>query len=683
MMLVTVPALTTAPSCSQPTLSRAPTAGVNGDRDKPFSIDGTWATNCEIIDDTPTKMVLAVAGSSAIKTVYLYSDTHCSKQESKAVYTQTFELGKPTPQPIGAFEINETVSKIALTLYTPEILQFANGTPSLDIPPSICGGGFTINVARDLDAANCLNDVFFGFEFKPKFDIVKLEGEKLYFGESDEIHDKTDTSRRPVTLKSLHYTKNDLGGNGVGGTTGTTTASNIDFSKYIGTWQSSDDHYTSEYTIPSIDVNGFGRGSNSIVVHMDSKTVINFNFTLSEGIKNLDALKIDMSVINVQFENISPIFPARFCNKEFAPGEKQTLTATQCDGEDLDIFFFQHSKQIVKVEENMLFFGDCTDQEKCVSSYPTNLENTYYVRKAIGKPRFIVLGSRYISIDQCEKYTLMSDSPLTTQLSFSQNSSLSGAIYSDSDCTELVSSASPKVMAAQSQSLDFYFKPINPSAQGLVTIDLRDTRTPIATGLVSLSVYVQNKFTISTPNSSLTVGQCYPITVTAAYPLAVPAFVIAAGQFSYWGISYSDQACQTILTSTNRPQIGGPGGSNSATFYFEPTGIVNADFNVYIGYTEPTWSSDNILLNVSGAVTTYSTHISPIISANCLACHSGSSPAAGLNLSTLENVQTNHFSIMSRINSFENPMPPAPAAKLSPSQISTFYRWGENATFAP
>lgn len=58
---------------------------------------------------------------------------------------------------------------------------------------------------------------------------------------------------------------------------------------------------------------------------------------------------------------------------------------------------------------------------------------------------------------------------------------------------------------------------------------------------------------------------------------------------------------------------------------------------------------------------TYNDHIQSIVFNNCQTCHSGATPAAGVDLTTFSNVQNSaaNGTLLQRINNASSPMPPA------------------------
>lgn len=71
----------------------------------------------------------------------------------------------------------------------------------------------------------------------------------------------------------------------------------------------------------------------------------------------------------------------------------------------------------------------------------------------------------------------------------------------------------------------------------------------------------------------------------------------------------------------------------------------------------------------------YNPDISDIVAANCIGCHSGSVPSAGIDLTTYSNVkfQTENGNLIQRINSTANPMPQSGLMSTKNRQI--FDQW--------
>jgi hypothetical protein len=80
---------------------------------------------------------------------------------------------------------------------------------------------------------------------------------------------------------------------------------------------------------------------------------------------------------------------------------------------------------------------------------------------------------------------------------------------------------------------------------------------------------------------------------------------------------------------------------------------------------------------------TYSVTIQPIIQDNCLGCHSGSDPYAGLNLSTLDNLKTaiNNNNLMNHVRENGYSIMP-PSGSLSECNIKELNAWIVNGMLA-
>ena len=72
---------------------------------------------------------------------------------------------------------------------------------------------------------------------------------------------------------------------------------------------------------------------------------------------------------------------------------------------------------------------------------------------------------------------------------------------------------------------------------------------------------------------------------------------------------------------------------------------------------------------------TYNVDVKVIIDNNCISCHGGTSPSAGLNLETYTSLRnsTENGNLLTRINSASNPMPQG--GKMSPDLIATIEEW--------
>ncbi len=74
----------------------------------------------------------------------------------------------------------------------------------------------------------------------------------------------------------------------------------------------------------------------------------------------------------------------------------------------------------------------------------------------------------------------------------------------------------------------------------------------------------------------------------------------------------------------------------------------------------------------------YVNGVKPVVDAYCITCHSGDSPAAGIGLTTYEDVrnQTEHNSLLKRIHSRSMPMPPT--GLISPNERKIISAWAKS-----
>ena len=97
---------------------------------------------------------------------------------------------------------------------------------------------------------------------------------------------------------------------------------------------------------------------------------------------------------------------------------------------------------------------------------------------------------------------------------------------------------------------------------------------------------------------------------------------------------------------------------------------------LFIGVFTISSCSEETIQEVEFAETiTYNGNVRAIISNNCLPCHAGATPAAGLNLETFTNVRnaTENGNLIARINNAANPMPVG--GLMPPALIATIEQW--------
>jgi len=79
--------------------------------------------------------------------------------------------------------------------------------------------------------------------------------------------------------------------------------------------------------------------------------------------------------------------------------------------------------------------------------------------------------------------------------------------------------------------------------------------------------------------------------------------------------------------------------------------------------------------NAPSDTVTYNSHIATLLSTKCNTCHGGSSPSAGLDLTTYSSARdwTENKNLIQRINSTSAPMPPT--GLMSAEDRTTFDEW--------
>jgi hypothetical protein len=217
---------------TKPTKSNGSDTNNNSNNNSASLADGTWVGACKSEDGVNTKETYVIAGNSATRTISEYSDANCSNEKKNEVMILTFTLGGASSV-AGAYEVTSTVNGVKLTLKDANDVQVANEGAQIEIPgippisitiTPVCGGGFTINVPKELTSNICKDDPIYSRVFGTIYGLVKIDGDKLYFGESDDDHDGSAADKRPVKLGTDIYTKQAAGGGGTGGgTTGSTT----------------------------------------------------------------------------------------------------------------------------------------------------------------------------------------------------------------------------------------------------------------------------------------------------------------------------------------------------------------------------------------------------------------------------------------------------------------------------
>lgn len=83
-------------------------------------------------------------------------------------------------------------------------------------------------------------------------------------------------------------------------------------------------------------------------------------------------------------------------------------------------------------------------------------------------------------------------------------------------------------------------------------------------------------------------------------------------------------------------------------------------------------------INQSNDTITYQLHINPIITNNCISCHSGINHQGNLRLENYNQVRsaTENGTLIQRINDSSNPMPPNGLMSISTREL--FIKWVQN-----
>jgi len=164
-------------------------------------LEGTWTDTCTASSDASSysKSTTVITGTTSTTTSNIYTDAACTTVRDTVVSIATFSLGAAVSAPSGAKEYNSKISKILWTVKNDQAASYTT-----------CGGGFTKNVAKELNATNCADDADLKSSFIDNCDVYKLDGTKLYFGKMGDAGTATDgttAAKRPTTLETTAWTK--------------------------------------------------------------------------------------------------------------------------------------------------------------------------------------------------------------------------------------------------------------------------------------------------------------------------------------------------------------------------------------------------------------------------------------------------------------------------------------------
>ena len=377
-------------SCGKPSKSKSTTS--NGTNTSTSLADGTWVSGCAVYAAGQwTKSEIVIAGGSSTSTISIYSDATCVTGISESVFYSSFNVGGVVASPAGALELKETVSKIMMTLKTTEGVTTANEGWKIGeevVFPPACKGGFTINVPRELNPTVCAGDLLYGGFFTPSYGIVKIDGDKIYFGETDETNDGSTAAKRPTKLQSSYLTKQTSGSGG--GTSGGGTSLTV----LEGTWVSGCDpddpsDPQSQYSRSTITVSG-STATNAISSFSDGTCtessaetlyVFTSSFTIGgpvstpSGASKIDFLTstLDLTVKNsdlldaynngADFNNDGTLDMPPTCQGGFSLNQPKRLDASECATDQISSSFFGSTFSIFKIEDGKLYLGESDDDD--------------------------------------------------------------------------------------------------------------------------------------------------------------------------------------------------------------------------------------------------------------------------------------------------------------------------------
>lgn len=387
-------ALTT--SCGKPSKSKSTTS--NGTNTSTSLADGTWVSGCAVYAPGQwSKSELVIAGGSSTSTISIYSDSNCVTGISESVFYSSFNVGGAVASPAGALELKETVSKIMMTLKTEAGVTTANEGWKIGgevLFPPACNGGFTINVPRELNPTVCAGDLLYGGFFTPSYGIVKIDGDKIYFGETDETNDGSTAAKRPTKLKTTYYTKKGTGGDNGGGTTGNST---VNPPSLTGTWVGAceqDEDGSSMQTTHTFSGSSLTSTSSMYSDAECTQEEVLFVGTGSFSLGNqltapAGAFAYDSNIgqITVTYKTDERVTAANaaggFCGQTVTKDVGLELNAADCSGDPEFSSFFSTAYDVIKVDGDKLYFGELTQTKdgSTAEKRPTALSTSYSLKQ--------------------------------------------------------------------------------------------------------------------------------------------------------------------------------------------------------------------------------------------------------------------------------------------------------------
>ncbi|MEI6833618.1 MAG: hypothetical protein WCL28_06455 [bacterium] len=369
--------------CGKTKKSKPPTS--NDTNTSTQVADGNWLGSCEADGAGKSKKSdFVVSGSSATSTIRTFSDANCVTEASVSVFSIRFVVGRPVATPAGAFEVEQTVSKIMMTLKTPEGVTMANEGVKIDdavVWPATCNGGFTINVPKELNSTVCAGDLLYGALFSTSYGIVKVDGDKIYFGETDETNDGSTPAKRPTKLESSHYSKQPSGGEI--SLTGT----------WVGACEQDEDGSSSQSTLTfsgSSLTSTSGSYLDADCTQEEFVYVETGSFTLGNELSSPAGaftydLKIDQIIVTYKTdERVTAVnADGGLCGQTVTKDVGLELDAADCSGDPVFSSFFSTAYDVVKVDGDKLSFGELTttNDGSTAEKRPTALSTSYSVKQ--------------------------------------------------------------------------------------------------------------------------------------------------------------------------------------------------------------------------------------------------------------------------------------------------------------
>jgi hypothetical protein len=151
--------------------------------DDATALVGDWSTGCLADASTETR---AFAGDAMTLTYTSYAAAGCQTPASTQVQSGTFAIGAYDPaNDVTALDL--TVASVVLTLHSADLVAEYDRA-------HVCGGDWQLGVPRELAQGGC------GPNESGAFDVFRLEGDTLYFGQKDADRTGHAAEARPITV---------------------------------------------------------------------------------------------------------------------------------------------------------------------------------------------------------------------------------------------------------------------------------------------------------------------------------------------------------------------------------------------------------------------------------------------------------------------------------------------------